>query len=446
MEVDVLIIGGGAAGLMAAYGAAQVFEQENSGQKTIVLEKMPRPARKIMITGKGRCNFTNVKNWNDFSPHICTDRNFLHKAFFNLNPEKVVEFFSAQGVESVIERGDRAYPASYKASDIVDALERAATNSGAAIECEKQVRQVSHDEDGYKVECADGSVYLAKSLVIATGGLSYPSTGSSGDGYIFAEDLGHTIKACHPALTALVPKGYKKMTSDLGLRLPKGLFNGHIDRGLPLTELGEQLCGCSLKNVAVTLKNAKDTVGAEFGDLDFTDGGIEGPVGFKLSRDAVKCILNGGQVKFIIDLKSAVGTDKLARNISTLIEEGFRDIKKLLRKLLPSDIAEAFLKTNPGLSESRSVNPKALAAALKEWTFDICGYVGYERCVVTAGGINTKEIIPKTMQSRVTPGLYMCGEVIDIDCDTGGYNLQCAFSTGFLAGQSAAKSILRKQS
>ena len=450
MDVDVLIIGGGAAGLMAACGAAGYFGKAGSAQTTVVLEKMPRPARKIMITGKGRCNFTNVKPWNEFSTHIRTDRNFLHHAFFNLTPEKMIEFLAEQGVESVVERGDRAYPASYKASDIVDALERAATKAGAKIECGKEVRSVifSPKEENatqglYEVSCADGSTYAAKTIIIATGGLSYPSTGSTGDGYAFAEDLGHSIKTCFPSLTALVPEGYKDNHSELGLRLPKGLYNGHIDRSLPLTALGEKLCGCSLKNVGVTLTNTKDTLRTEFGDLDFTDGGIEGPVGFTLSRDAVKSILHGGHLRLIIDLKPGIEEARLAAKIQALTEEGKNNLPGILKKLLPAGIAEAFLATNAKLTKP---SPKALAKALKEWTFDICGFVGYERCVVTAGGVDTREVIQKTMQSRISPGLYLCGEVLDIDCDTGGYNLQCAFCTGYLAGQSAAKSILRKQS
>ena len=196
-SADIIVIGGGAAGLMAAAGAAETL---NGNGRVIVLEKMPRPGRKIMITGKGRCNFTNVKAWNEFSGHIHPKPNFLKPSFYNLSSEKMIEFLEAQGMECVVERGERAFPASHLASDVVDALVRAAENAGAEVLCGKEVQEVLRNEEGeYIVRSADGTEYNSKKLIICTGGLSYPKTGSTGDGYGWAKDFGHSIRPLFPS-------------------------------------------------------------------------------------------------------------------------------------------------------------------------------------------------------------------------------------------------------
>lgn len=436
MDADVIVIGGGAAGLMAAYGAAS----GNKNPKVLVLEKMPRPGRKIMITGKGRCNFTNVKSWNDFAPHIRTNQGFMRASFKNLTPEKLIFFFNENGLETVVERGDRAYPATYKASDIVDTLVKAASKAGASILSGKGVRRVTALEpDGFCVYCTDGSELTCSKLIIATGGLSYPATGSTGDGYNWAEDLGHSVRSCFPSLTALVPEGYKDLSTGSALRLPQGSQKGHIDREMPLSAWGKSLCGCSLKNVEAAIYSGKsDLIQSEFGDLDFTDGGIEGPIGFKLSRNCVKGLINGNRIHMVIDLKPAVTEEELASRLKTMAD---LPAKVLLQKLLPAELIPGFTESNPKIFKGKNIDTAALIKALKGWDLDIAGFVGYERCVVTAGGVDTDEILQKTMESRICPGLYLCGEVMDVDCDTGGYNLHCAFATGLLAGQSAAKAI-----
>lgn len=444
MDADIIIIGGGAAGLMAAFGAAsQAAARKASAENApagkpvsvVVLEKMPRPGRKIMITGKGRCNYTNVKSWNDFAPHIRTNQGFMRAAFRNLTPETLIRFFNEHGLQTVIERGDRAYPATYRASDVVDSLAAAAVKAGANILQDKEVRTVREQQEaGFFIACQDGTEFTCKKLIIATGGLSYPATGSTGDGYDWAENMGHSLRPCFPSLTALVPEGYKTMPE----RMPKGTQKGHIDRGIPLSDWGGSLCGCSLKNVEVTAYAGQNVLQSEFGDFDFTDGGIEGPIGFRLSRSCVKGLINGNNISLVIDLKPAVPKEELLARISSL---GDLPVKVLLQKLLPGKLIAGFTASNPQVFSGKKLDAEALTKALKGWKLPIEGFVGYERCVVTAGGIDTDELVPKTMQSKITDGLYFCGEVMDVDCDTGGYNLHCAFATGLLAGQSAAKSL-----
>lgn len=475
MFYDIIIIGGGAAGLMAAYGAAS----SNPKPAVLVLEKMPRPGRKIMITGKGRCNFTNAKDWNDFSRHIRSKVSFLKPSFYNLTPDKLIEFMNDQGMETVVERGDRAFPASHRASEVVDTLYDAATKEGAIIRTDSEVKSIhkhtEESEDIFIISCKDKREYSCKCLIIATGGLSYPGTGSTGDGYEWAKNLGHSIKECFPSLTALVPKTYKltdgssrESVGTVAARVlsggPEKTFTpvsssglkGHIRRDTPLSEIGKMLCGIQLKNVGVSLYVNSSIVQTEMGDIDFTDGGIEGPIGFMLSRNCVKAIIHGSKTQLEIDLKPGVDADELRARIKKTWAEIQKDprskrlnikemLKVLLGKLMPWEMTMAFTKCNPEILTGRKGNEHidmdTLANKLKAWKFDIAGYVGYERCVVTAGGVSTDEVIAKSMESRMCKGLYLCGEVLDIDSDTGGYNLHTAFATGYLAGKSAAKSI-----
>ena len=434
---------------MAAYFAAKTLVEAGSSAQVTLLEKMPRPARKIMITGKGRCNLTNVKAWNEFSGHIRSKPNLVKSAFHTLPPEGLLSLMESFGMRSVVERGDRAFPASYKASDVVDTLVNACYGAGVKIVCEAEVSSV---RPGFVVELSDGTLWNAPRLIVATGGLSYPGTGSTGDGYRWAESLGHRLEPTFPSLTALVPRGYKLQdTKDL-----------HIDRPTPLSPLGEMLCGLQLKNISLTLMVGDTEADTEFGDMDFTDGGLEGPLGFQLSRKAVKSMLNGSRVSLVLDLKPGVSLTELTTRVRELWAEIERDPRSqrlrarercriLLGKLMPWDLIPAFTQMHPEIMtlERRSrtetklwVNLVSIAKALKEWRFEIAGYVGYERAVVTAGGVSADSVVAKTLESRVLPGLYFCGEVLDIDSDTGGYNLQTAFCTGALAGINAAKSLI----
>ena len=460
-SADIIIIGGGAAGLMAAAGAAEIFARKGVEGKVTVLEKMPRPGRKIMITGKGRCNFTNLKAWNEFSEHVHPKPGFLKPSFYNLTSERMIDFLQEAGMESVVERGDRAFPASHLASDVVDALVRTVEQAGAEVLCNKEVREiVCQDNGSFRIKCGDGASYSCSKLIICTGGLSYPKTGSTGDGYAWAEQMGHSVRPLFPSLTAVVPRGYKDLSTTLEMtggkpemtggepemtgRKSEMTGKGHIHRSEPLSELGQMLCGNQLKNVALTVFIDGNEAQYEFGDLDFTDGGIEGPIGFKVSRKCVNAIVNGSKVHVVMDMKPAVETEDLAVRISTLWNEVSKDkrnaqrlykdrFKILLTKVLPMSLIPAFVRCNP------NADHKTLAKLLKNWKFEIAGYVGYERCVITAGGVSLDEITPKTLESKLVPGLYFAGEVLDLDADTGGYNLQTAFSTGYLAGINAAR-------
>lgn len=466
MRSDIVIIGGGAAGLMAAYGAVKALP-EGSQARVTVLEKMPRPGRKILFTGKGRCNFTNLKGWNDFSRHIRTNPNFVKPAFFSFTPEDMIDFLESNGLETIVERGDRAFPYSHRASDVLDTIVETVLRLGVVVLTEREVEEVS---PGFSIRCTGGETFECDKLIIATGGLSYPMTGSTGDGYRWAGSFGHSITPCFPSLTALVPKGYKVLGE------PDASMRAHIDRTTPMTAAGEALQGSKLKNINLTVDFGGGDVMTEFGDVDFTDGGIEGPVGFQVSRKCVKTLLNGGRVAFSLDLKPGVPVEELSARVESLWESikndprtrrakdgrginGKEMYRILLGKLMPWELIPGFQAWNPGILKTSlrqgsgqgrfrrqprsvyDVDLKLLASTLKDWRFEIIGFVGYERCVITAGGVSTDEVTAKTMESKKKEGLYLCGEVLDMDCDTGGYNLQCAFSTGYLAGKSAAESL-----
>lgn len=456
MFSDIIIIGGGAAGLLAAAAAGKTLREAGSPKKVTLLEKMPRIGRKIMISGKGRCNFTNVKPWDGFSEHVRTKRNFLKPAFFLFGPSQMLSLLRDEaGVECTVERGDRAFPSSHKASDVVDALRRVATGNGTTILCGIEVRRIVVNESSagpvFMISTDGTRTFSCHCLIVCTGGLSYPLTGSTGDGYTFAKSFGHGIVDTFPSLTAMVPTRYKEGDPD---------EDGHLDRSSPLSERGRELCGVHLRNITLSLVVDGRTVGEEFGEMDFTDGGIEGPVGFSLSRDAVSAIRRGApEVIYRLDLKSSVGHQELAGRISRLWEDALSRTgpwKKVsatidvLGKLLPKELHGPFRRAFPGILsdkvlQKRGLDCQALCSALKQWDFPLCGYVGYERCVVTAGGVDTSQVNAKSMESRLREGLFFAGEVLDIDCDTGGYNLQSAFSTGYLAGRSAALKLLSRK-
>ncbi len=409
--VDIAVIGAGAAGCLAAIKGAE------AGAGVALLEKNSRIGRKIMLTGKGRCNITNTRPWGEFSAHLHSKPAFLKPAFFAFSNEDTVKFFNSIGVETVLTRDRRIFPADMKSSTVVDAL--AARIDSLPIDCRFgcDVAGITCEADGtYSVTYVQSGgkmamrTIAARSVIVATGGLSYPSTGSTGAGYEFARDLGHSIRHTFPSLTAITPENYDR-----------------------------RLEGITLLNVTASLFVGHDSVACEFGELQFTDGGIEGPVGFKLSRKAVWAKDNGDKVSVSVDLKPAVPLDEFRERVAAIaVQTGVSPANfgskapLLLRKLMPAPLVTPFIDSN-------RLNLSNLAAAIKDWRFKIGGYVGYRRAVVTAGGVNLEEVFSRTMGSRLHPGLYFAGEVLDMDGDTGGYNLQIAFSTGVLAAVSAAE-------
>ena len=479
ISVNVAIVGGGAAGLFAALYGSKVILKSNrvsappsSGSAEILIfEKMPRPGRKIGLTGKGRCNLTNTKPWEEFSRHIHPKADFFRSAFYNCSNAKVMELFQECGLPLVEERGNRVFPRSMRAIDVIDTLVAACKEGGIPICTNTAIKEIQPLPDAaagcrFLLIGEDGRpVAAARSVIIATGGLSYPSTGSTGDGYTFAKRLGHTVTPLFPSLTALIPENYDQMWQCIGETL-------------------------HLKNVQLSLKYEGNILASEFGDADFTNGGIEGPIGYKLSRRAVELLstnppsqaapaqqaplaqqvspapqvsqaqqvslakqafsaqqaapakqasgvrVKSSQLQLILDLKPAVSREELATRLSSIIRSKGRaaaNLQALLREVMPGMLIRPFLFTHPALP----MDPIKIAKELKSWQFTITGYVGYNRAVVTAGGVSLSELSKKNLESKLHKGLFFAGEVIDMDCDTGGYNLQMAFSTGALAMRGA---------
>lgn len=399
---DVAIVGAGAAGMMAAVGAAR------EGASVVLLERMPRTGRKILVTGKGRCNLTNAKPWPEFAPHIHNDSQFFRKAFYGFSNQDLISFFEENGMKSVVTRGDRVYPETMSAMTVGDTLLSAVKSSGVELMTDAEVSAVTTAEGGFALEVGHrgGTRQVSASTVIlATGGLSYPATGSTGIGHAIAAELGHTVTRCHPSLVALMPKNYDS-----------------------------RLQGIDLENVAVSLYLDKDLVRTEAGDLSFTEDGIEGPIGFRVSRQAVRAMENGQSVSLVLDLKPALSESQLKSRIEreTNLGWGTAVTFGLLMKLMPRALVASFMDANPDLTL------RNLPERLKRWPFRIVSNAGYRRAVVTAGGVSLKEVVSKSMESKLVPGLFFAGELVDLDGDTGGYNLQIAFSTGMLAGRSAA--------
>ena len=397
MQPRLAIVGGGPAGMMAAIRAAVTL---GDGSRVVLFDKNERLGRKIYLTGKGRCNLTNLRPWEEFAPHIHPNQRFLQQAFRAFSNEDVIRFFEELGVPTVTLQGQRVYPASLIAGDVARALEQRVQALGIEVRYTTTVGSL-----------AELDAYAA--VIIATGGKSYPVTGSTGDGYRFAQEAGHTVTAVFPSETALLPRGY--------------------DPGLP---------GLEMKNVGLQLYIDRTLVESEQGDFNFTDDGLESGIAYHLSRRAVWALCNGQKVDIILDLKPALTLEKLEARIARESASAPRPSRldpDSLRSFLPKPLVAPFRRANPDLSLEN------LAKRLKSWSFPIVDYKGFERAVVTAGGVSLKEVVPKTMASRLRPGLFFCGEVLDLDGDTGGYNLQIAFSTGSLAGTSAANYLLSLQ-
>lgn len=402
-----LVIGAGAAGLMAASTAAE------RGLDVTVVEKNDRPARKVMITGKGRCNVTNNCTMiNDLVDNVPTNGRFLCSAFSAFMPYDVMEMFESLGVPLKIERGNRVFPVSDKAVDIVDALEKKRKNSGAKL-VKGTVKQIL-TEDGRVtgVELESGEKLFANSVVIATGGLSYPLTGSTGDGYELAKKVGHTVTELKPSLVALTC--HENFCMDLH--------------------------GLSLRNVSITVVDTEKykEIYRDFGEMLFTHFGVSGPM--ILSASAHMRDMKKRKYEIHIDLKPALNYKQLDERVQRdFREESNRNFINALDKLLPKKLVPVIVRLC-GVKPATKVNQitkeqrARLVNLLKDLKVTVMGFRPIEEAIITSGGISVKEISPKTMESKICKGLFFAGEVIDVDAYTGGFNLQIAFSTGKLAG------------
>ena len=406
--VKIAVIGGGAAGMMAA-GTAVL-----SGAEVTIFESTDRLGKKLAITGKGRCNVTNNCTREEFLENVTKNPRFLYAALSAFSTEDTMTLFESLGVKLKTERGRRVFPESEKAIDIVNALRD--YSSGAKV-IHKKVSGVSTDENGFKI-LAGNKEYLFDKLIIATGGKSYPLTGSDGSGYKLAMKLGHSVTELIPSL---IP-----MTS--------------------YSPLCKEMQGLSLKNIKISIKNEAGTIlYTDFGEMMFSHFGVTGPV--ILSASAHLRDQDISTLTLSIDLKPALDDKTLdQRLLSDFSKKSNKDLINSLGDLLPSKIIEPFISLS-GVDGRKKVNSitkeerKALLSTLKSFDIPLDGYRPIEEAIVTSGGIDVKEITPKTMESKLVPGLYFAGEVIDVDAYTGGYNLQIAFSTGYLAGKSAAESF-----
>ena len=410
---DVIVIGAGAAGLMAAATAAR------NGKKVLLMEKMEKAGRKIRITGKGRCNVTNARPPEEFKESIRTNADFFEVAFAEFNNKATIRLFERLGVKLDIERGQRVFPKSGKAWDIANALVDYCLDNEVEIAYNTRVNRIlTLDDKIYGVTYINKRGFErkeeAENVIIATGGVSYPGTGSTGDGYIFADQVGHTIEEVRPSLTPL--------------------RTSHPQR--------KYLDGLLLKNIQAQLIVEDEVVREEFGEISFSDRGIEGAVALRVSRDAVDALIDEKRVKLVIDMKPALTEEVLQERIHREIEEMQPDefFSELLRKLVPKHLVmpiahEMDVHSKNYIRKVTDAEINRLIKILKGFVFPITDYAPFEYAVVTAGGVRCDEVNKYTMESLKVKGLYFAGEVLDLDANTGGYNLQIAFSTGRLAGQ-----------
>jgi len=411
MKRTVIVIGGGPAGLMAAATAAA------QGAEVTLLERMDRPGRKLRICGKGRGNIGNTAPQDEFLAHFGKNFRFLRPAFAHFFTDESLSLLQELGVPTKEERGGRIFPQSDSAQDLVDAYVRHARTQGAKLLTGSRVGAVRRSGDGFDVDFGSRTL-RADRIVLATGGASYPATGSTGDGYELARTLGHSIEPITPALIPLVTSG----------------------------DAAPRLQGLSLKNVRVELRIDGKKAREEMGEMLFTHFGLSGPVILTLSKGAVQAVDQGRRTEIFIDLKPALDPAKLdARLLRDLGAHGKMHMENLLRglmppKLIPICLEQVGLAADKAAHQISAEERKRLRMWLKEFRFTVCGYRPLREAIVTAGGVSLTEVNPKTMQSRICPGLFLAGEVLNMDADTGGYNLQAALSTGYLAGVSAAAS------
>jgi predicted Rossmann fold flavoprotein len=408
-KYDLVVIGAGPAGLIAA------IEASNSYNKICILEKMHKPALKLKITGKGRCNITNNADLYSFIKRFGKNGRFLKYAFSEFFNTDLLKYFESESVQFKLERGERWFPVSDKAIEIADVLLKKVQSKNIEIMTKAEVLAVKQsDNESFLITLKNKPSLQSKRLLIATGGKSYPKTGSTGDGYKLASQLGHTITPLSPSLVPLETAG----------------------------DIANKLQGLSLKNINASIICENKKITEQFGEMLFTDFGVSGPIILTLSQTVINLLHEKKQLILSIDLKPALDHKKLDQRILREINEHSKQsFKTMLKRLLPQKMIPVFVELleipeDKQLSQINSEERKKIRMLLKEFKLEICGYKSYDDAVVTAGGINLKEVNPQTMESKLVQGLYFAGEVLDLNGETGGFNLQAAFSTGWVAGQS----------
>ncbi len=408
LQYDIAVIGGGAAGLMAAGTAAR------RGLRVCLIEKKDRLGRKILITGKGRCNLTNYCDEQTVIASVPTNGRFLYSAIHQFTPRDTIDFFEGMGLPTKVERGNRVFPQSDKASDVADRLSAFARHGGADTLTGEVKNLLLRDAAVYGVELRDGTQIFASSVIVCCGGASYPGTGSTGDGYRFARQAGHTVTPLRPSLVPLTVDG---------------------------SECSEMM-GLSLKNVALRVFDTekKKQIYEDFGEMLFTHFGLSGPI--VLSASAHMRDMAPGRYQVSIDLKPALSPEQLDLRLQRDFAQNLnRDFSNSLGALLPRKMIPVLIQRSEIAPETKcnqitKEQRRAFAELLKSFTLTVSGFRPIEEAIVTSGGVKVSEISPKTMESKLVAGLYFAGEVLDVDAYTGGFNLQIAFSTGKLAAES----------
>ena len=402
----VIVAGGGAAGMFAAIAAAE------NGHSVTLYEKNDRLGKKLFITGKGRCNITNACDMDTLFQSVVSNSRFLYSSFYGYTNQDVIHFFEKIGVPVKIERGGRVFPASDHSSDVIKGLERKLKHLGVKVRMRTEVIRVETKEGQFDhIELSDGRKEKGDACIVATGGLSYRSTGSTGDGYRFAEKLGHTIKPCIPSL---VPVEVKEPWI-------------------------QELQGLSLKNVQVTVYNGKKKLYQEFGEMLFTHYGVSGPLLLSASSYIGRA-LEERTLILEIDLKPALDKEALNRRILRDFEENQnKQFKNAVGKLFPAKLIPVIIELS-GIDPEKKVNViskeerQSLVHLIKHFRLELVKLRDYNEAIITKGGMKTKEIDPGTMESKLAKGVYFVGEVLDLDALTGGFNLQIAWSTAYAAG------------
>ena len=404
---DVVVIGGGAGGMMAALQAAW------AGASVVLLEKNEKLGKKIYITGKGRCNVTNACDAEDFFKQVPRNSKFLNAAVRQFGYEDLTALLSMLGTETKVERGQRVFPVSDKASDVTRAFARGMKDAGVTVALNTGAKSVRKTNEGFEVDLQQGGTISCGAVVIATGGVSYPSTGSTGDGYTFARENGHTVTPLSGSLVGLT-----------------------IDEKWP-----KLLMGLSLKNVRVSAQLGKKKIYDEQGEMLFTHFGVSGPLIIELSRHMPE---DFSAVNVTLDMKPALSSEQIDLRLQREFQENVRrQLSSVLVNLMPARMGPVFAQLC-GLLPEQPINQITreqrleIGRMLKALPLRVTGTRPIEEAIVTRGGVNVLEIAPGTMMSKLTPGLFFAGEVMDVDAHTGGFNLQIAFSTGALAGKSAA--------